>query len=51
VVDARLRGHWNRLVAIESRSRRVLDLARVLSHLPGGWPGPKSKVFASASWA
>jgi len=39
------------LVAIETRSRRVFDLARVLSHLPGGFPGAKGRVSATANWA
>jgi hypothetical protein len=52
------RGSWllytsgeGEIVAIESRSRRVFDLARVLSHLPGGHPGLKDEVSATVSWA
>jgi hypothetical protein len=39
------------LVAIETHSRRVFDLARVLSHLPGGRAGAKGKISATVSWA
>jgi hypothetical protein len=41
-------GHF---VAIDSKSRRLVDLTRLLRQLPGGRSGSKRKVSATVAWA